>query len=325
MKFGLVLVVHDPLDRFAQPIALPETIASIEALHGDRSLIISVNRPSQCPATTAMLHAWASPRDWVTVIEHEQITGAAASFNAAVGDHLDDCDVWVFTSSDALFVDRYVLMTLGAVFDRWPHIGAAHPMSTFEDADFANSSPLCDHATFLRFLHSPMATAEVNDRVDDPVTEVIATIAAEVRAHPFGVGKARRVLPLTAQALRTSMLREIGLFDDRWEAGYENMDMALRAYRACYASVMVHSGFVYHRRLLFRALGSYSAGVFPSEERADRTAHGRTLWLDKWGTSPEQCWDTARRGAVVAGALTPVRRVVERARRAMLTRRIRAS
>ena len=318
MKFGIALVVHDPLDRFSAACALPETLASIESLQGDRQLVVSVNRSAHCPSTAAFVHSWAATRGWVTVVEAENVDGAAASFNMAVGTRLDECDAWMFASSDALFTDQQLLVTLGEAFDRWPTVGAIHPLSTFEDADFANASRERDLAAFLRFLHSPQNAASPIDDVTDPTADGISQLNDDVVSRPLSVGRARRVLPLTAQAMRTSMLRAIGLLDDRWQAGFENMDLALRAYHAGYSSVMLNNAFVYHRRPLFRLLGSYATVPSTPTTQTDLIAGSYDAWLDKWGSTPEMCWDSARYGTMAARLMAPGRRAVPRARKRVL-------
>jgi GT2 family glycosyltransferase len=206
-------------------------------------------------------------------------------------------------SGDALLVDHDVLDTFSAAFKRWPHVGALHPVSVFEDANDSNYSREWDGETFHRALRSYEAVG-LDDLDEDPFTDRVAALVQACRSRELRVTRPRLVLPLTFWAVRQSVLNAVGLMDERWRFCYENMDFALRAYLAGAESAVVQNAFVFHRRVLFRLMGSYDV----SDPQTTQEMDGEALWRHKWGRAPGRAWDEARYGVVVSVLLGILRR-----------------
>lgn len=303
MRYCIVLVVYDPRDAQSRACALPEALRSVESLHGDFSLIVTVNAAERCPRTVAFLRAWSAEREWAHLRLHRSNHGIAAAFNASVHGILDDYDAFVFMSGDALLVDPSVLHILSDAFTRWPAVGALHPVSVFEDAEAANYSPKWDVASFRRVLQR-YAVSDVVDPDGGPSAPPWVAVATDCTRRRLQVTRPHLVLPLTFWAVRRAVLQVVGPLDERWLYGYENMDFALRAYLAGAQSAVVQNTFVFHRRLLYRLLGSMEVG----EAQTSLGLDGQALWLLKWGRPPGSAFDQARFGPTIAGLLGIVRR-----------------
>ena len=301
MKYQVVLVVHDPSDSFSHPAALAETLSSVEGLYGDFELVVSVNRSPHCPRTSEFVSQWCVSRAWARCLLHEELHGTSASFNSGLAPLADDIDAVVLMSADALLIDHSLLLALTDAFDRWPSVGLVHPVSVFEDADMANFSDEWSAAEFVTLFTSltPQSDPVALDR---ELTARGERLAHECSSRAPGISGPRAVLPLTFLAMRTTTLSAVGLLDERWSAGYENLDLSLRAYQAGFTSVVVRNAFVMHRRMLFRSLGSY--GPAPS---GMGSLSGRQAWHDKWGADPRTAWYTLRfgptRGRLLLAAL----------------------
>ena len=283
-------MVHDPSDSFSHPAALAETLSSVEGLYGDFELVVSVNRSPHCPRTSEFVSQWCVSRAWARCLLHEELHGTSASFNSGLAPLADDIDAVVLMSADALLIDHRLLLALTDAFDRWPSVGLVHPVSVFEDADMANFSDEWSAAEFVTLFTSltPQSDPVALDR---ELTARGERLAHECSSRAPGISGPRAVLPLTFLAMRTTTLSAVGLLDERWSAGYENLDLSLRAYQAGFTSVVVRNAFVMHRRLLFRSLGSY--GPEPSEVSS---LSGLQAWHDKWGADPRAAWYSARFG-----------------------------
>jgi hypothetical protein len=326
MRYCIILVVYDPHDAYARSCALPAALQSVESLHGDFRLVVTVNAAERCPRTVAFLQAWCAEREWADVRLHRLNEGIAAAFNASVHGVLADYDAFVFMSGDALLVDHDVLHTFSAAFMRWPRVGALHPVSVFEDANDANYSREWDVTSFGRALRSYEA-AGVSNLEGDPFTDRVAVLVQACRSRNLRVTRPHLVLPLTFWAVRQSVLRAVGPLDERWRFCYENMDFALRAYLAGAESAVVQNTFVFHRRVLFRLLGSMDVSdpqtsvlsqrreherwYYSSEPKTQDTSQemgGEALWRRKWGRAPGRAFDEARYGVTLAALLGIVRR-----------------
>jgi GT2 family glycosyltransferase len=304
MRYCIVLVVYDPHDLYSRPCALPAALRSVESLRGEFRLEVTVNAASRCPGTVAFLRAWCAEREWAHLRVLRDNEGIAAAFNASVYSVLTDYDAFVFMSGDALLVDNAVLQTFSDAFERWQRVGALHPVSVFEDADDANYSTEWDIASFGRALRS-WEGSSVSSLLDDPFSDGVGSLLQVCRSRPLRVTRPHLVLPLTFWAVRASVLLAVGPMDERWRFCYENMDFALRAYLAGAESAVVQKTFVFHRRVLFRLLGSMDTG----DQQTGREMDGEALWRSKWGATPGGAFDRARYGAALAALLGIVRRV----------------
>ena len=305
MRYCICLTVYDPRDLYSRSCALPSALESVEKLSGDFSLRIAVNAAERCPRTVMFLQTWCDERPWATMQLHTNNDGIAAAFNASVKDALADYDAFVFMSGDALLTDRDVLETFSAAFLKWPRVGALHPVSVFEDAADANFSREWDLAQFHSALDS-YRDASLDDLEEDPFAERASALSDICRQRTLNVTRPHLVLPLTFWAVRRSVLETTGLMDERWRFCYENMDFALRSYIDGAESAVLQNTFVFHRRLLFRLLGSYD---LDETQTAVPDIDGEALWLQKWGCAPGRAWDEARYGVVVSTLSAGVRRI----------------
>ena len=290
MKYRIVLVVHDPFDRFSHPAALPKTLAGFDALAGEFELVVSVNRAPNCPRTSNLVATWCASREWATCLLHEQIQGASASFNSGLTSLTDDIGAVVLMSADALLIDHALLDTLSDAFDRSPRVGLAHPVSVFEDNDTANHPREWTGSAFATLFNSLTPESDPVE-LDRSLTARGHELAIDCASRPSAVSRPLAALPLTFLAIRASTLSAAGPLDERWRAGYENLDQSLRAYQAGFASVIVRDAFVMHHRLLFRSLGSYGP-----ESSEVSSLCGLQAWHDKWGADPRAAWYSARFG-----------------------------
>lgn len=287
----IVMVVHDPQDRYATTGLIDDALAHLDRLHGEFAIVFSVNRPEDTPQTVAALRAWCVLRPRAHLQLNPGNSAVARGFNLAVQPRLADFRAFVFMSADALLVDQAVLVSCLAALDRWPQVGTVHPVSIFEDFEDANFSPSWSNAVFLRLLHEAgTAPNRSLGWADDPQSPVARKALAKCTGRRMGISRPQSALPLTFWCTRADLLREIGLLDERWDYGYECMDFALRAYRAGRTSVIVRNAFVFHRRLRFRLAGSYDT----TSPGGDSSSRGQQLWLAKWGAPPAAAFDLER-------------------------------
>ena len=74
-------------------------------------------------------------------------------------------------------------------------------------------------------------------------------------------------------------------------------------------SGVVENAFVFHRRVLFRLLGSNDIS---DPQTTVEEIDGETVWRQKWGHSPGRTWDRARYGVIVSSLSGIARRITYR-------------
>ncbi|MDQ5984340.1 MAG: hypothetical protein CSYNP_00033 [Syntrophus sp. SKADARSKE-3] len=313
MTFTLVLVVYDPYDRFSHPRALPAAIESIFTLEGDVDVVLVNNTdPAQAPLTSEYLKRLPEKYPRIRLIELDRNYGCSGGFNRGIRALDNPGDILVYMSCDALIVDPKVLLKMGAVFGKHKKIGALHPLSIYEDSNEANVSRNWSFQAFLKVLDE---TGEDLKHLPAEPEGAIAAILEDIgREKPGAMRVPLSQLPLTFYAVRKALFLELKGFNEEFIAGWENIDFALRMYKLGYKSAIMKDAFVFHRRLLFRALGQAGQNqqILLNDVRA-----GEAVWNRLWGGVPHaDVFRDLRHGKLLhRGLLRPVRLLTQSMKR----------
>ncbi len=279
---SIVLVIYDPYDVYASSGALTEAVNSLDCLQGSPELIlVNNNNPALVPKTSAYLREVAYGRAGTRLVETGGNLGCSGGFNRGAELANAASRILIYMSGDAFVTDPAILWRFSEVFSRYSRIGLAHPMSIYEDhEEFNFSRQYSARAFFARAQYSDGANISLTQ---NNFSEEIARLTAAVTSRQFRVRYPVISVPLTFLAIRRDLFDRLQGFDQGFLAGGENLDFTLRALQSGYAAAVVTNSFVFHRRLLFRSLGS--AGKNHEAETAGRErflAH----WNSKWGRSP---------------------------------------
>ena len=291
----IILVVYDRNDSYSQEHALPAAVDSLLAIAVNQEVILVNNQDlASCPRTSAYLRHLAAVHPEIRLVETDRNTGCAGGFNAGYRVARKDSDFYVYMSGDALVVQPDMLQRIVIGFERYPKAGLLHPLSIYEDIDLFN----VDEGFSANAFFAKASYEEETATRDAPlVSGEIAGLCDRVSGRPASLRWPAMQVPLTFLAIRRAVFEKVGLFDDGFLAGGENIDFTLRALQAGFRAGCLENSFVFHRRLLFRQLGS--AGKNREVETAGQTTFN-DHWKQKWGAlRPIDVYRQARYGKVV--------------------------
>ncbi len=306
MKYSIILVVYDPMDNFSHDTALPLAIKSISSLNGDYELIIVNNHdPSRCPKTTSLLKSTAKSMLNTRLLELDKNIGCAGGFNK--GAELSDpiSEILVYMSCDAYIVDPQILHKFDRIFAQYPRICALHPLSIYEDMDGANYSNEWNAAKFNYIKKHSSNEISCNQNIDVP--KDIMDITNIVLKRKQYIHCPVMHLPSTFYAVKTTIFKQLGGFNDRFIAGHENTDFCLRALQKGYRSAIICNSFVYHRRVLFYALGSHGIN---GEAQIKSVSDGREAWQSIWHDDPWKVYNRIRYGKILLSIFIHFRHIL---------------
>lgn len=279
-------MIHDLYDTFTKHNALQSLINSLGILQGQYELILVLNNSDTgCPRTAGYLNHVASTRPGTRLVATGENRGCGAGFNHGARFASDDASTLVYVSPDALVVDPHILAKMETVLGMKPRVGCIHPLSVYEDAATYNYSREYSAPAFYK--KAIYSDGRGNPPPSGQEQEEMRAICSDVLSRPMRTVDSSRYFPLTFLGIRRSVFDALNGFDEGFFAGGENMDFPLRALQRGFRSVVLANSFIYHRRILFRYLGSGG-----KDRDLDRIGARRfdQYWMRKWGVSPEDAY-----------------------------------
>ncbi len=294
MRFSIFLIVFDPSDLLSHPEALPKTIESIFILEGPFDVIIvNANNPYKTPKTTKFLRSVAKNTGF-NLIEMDKNYGCGGSFNKAVRSMSSVNDILVYMSPDAFIIDPKMICKIADAFGSNLSIGAIHPLSNFEDFNKCNYSKDWSADSFRNLLKNSGHTIE--NLPHEPMDEIY-NILKKVEKNKKILDFPMPQLPLTFYAIKRDVFFELNGFNEEFMAGYENIDIAIRAYQKGYKSAILRNTFIYHRRLIFRIFGSAGENEVILKTHLN---NGALAWNRIWqGQSQDEVFCDIRYGKLI--------------------------
>jgi len=285
-------VVLDHHDTYDSANVLSEALDSLRMLRGDYEVVlINNNDPLSTPRTTARLKILKTSSPKYKLVETGENKGCAGGFNAGAAAADPDSEILIYMSPDALIVDPDALICFEHVFGKYPKVGLAHPVSIYEDANDYNFSEEYSPAGFYQKVTysdgNPQVLFESTSR--DEIDRMLSIVKAS-RLNPKHPTWS---VPLTFLAIRKSVYDMTGPFDEMFLCGGENTDFTLRALKKGYSACVVPNSLIFHRRLLFRYLGS---GGKSSELVTKGLELFNTHWKEKWNGTQMNCFMEIRYG-----------------------------
>jgi GT2 family glycosyltransferase len=260
--FSIILPIYDPHDRFVTSGAVQAALARLGTLRGHYELIIvNNNEPNSSPILTSYLRQLKIPRTSLIVVEAGSNAGTARGFNLGMERASAESKYLVFMSHDADVVDPDLLLRIDTAMNAHPHVGVAHPMSVYEDAEPFNWSRLYSAATFRNVIRKRVSVEEAEVSEAD-LRDILRGVSQQRGVRT----KLLRHVPLTFAVIRREVVRRIGGFDEGCRLGCgENNDFCYRTLQAGFTIGRINSAFVNHRRYYFRCLvgAEHPEGISP--------------------------------------------------------------
>ena len=290
--FCLVLLLHDPLDRFVDAGVAERLIAGITSLEGCTELTVVNNSPGSAALRRYLREVRAGQ---LRVIEAAENVGVGPGYNLALKGRRLEADYLVLLSSDTDVVGSDTLLRMHAAVAGTSEVGLAQPMSVFEDVDYLNAMPEYGLAAYQAFWR---------DRKEgEPVLDLTASEIARVKAHvesSHGLLRPVNRLGFTFLLTKRAVWEALGEFDPSFPYCYENIDYLVRALRRGYQTAVVRGVFVNHRRPLVRVLCGAGFGAGAENLYHEKYEESELAWYAKWRMPPDRAVEIALHGRLGA-------------------------
>jgi GT2 family glycosyltransferase len=286
--FSLIVLVHDPYDRFVSGGVIAPLLESVFSLNGNFEVVVVDNNPNNAtPALRDYLDRLAPSQGFRTVHTGMNL-GVAAGYNAGARACRSDSDYLVFISSDTQVVDPDSLLKMHRAIESRRDIGLAQPMSVFEDVEYLNISSRFGLQVYREYWKNRLPDSPILDLSNDEIREL-----QEIADRNNGLLVPVNRFGFTFLLIKRVVWREVGELDEDFPYCFENIDYLLRALKKGYKTAVVKNVFLNHRRPLVRVLCGAGTGENAGDLFRSAYQSSEKVWYRKWGAPPDTICDEA--------------------------------